>query len=284
MKKNLDSEIIMGVTYKQVRDAFKGIGFAGFNEENFTLNLLIDDLKECYLKLYDVGSSKKEIKYFLMNYIRNKNYPIMEKIDLSDLLEKSKHVLIKLVQDEMVIKDGDGSYYLTELGHSLRMQKNLKPIPLKRAEALLVKLISSVKSFNERSDTAYNIDEVYVYGSTHHQKEMVGDVDIAFQYSTNYLEGEDRKLWEKRICSTFSINMHDIWRGNIPDGMNKALNVSPYISKSNVDDLNALMQKGATASLLYARFDIDKTSFPTLCSYQFKHNLNKVIQDIEYPM
>lgn len=271
MKKNLSDNIYENITYKDIRDTFKDISFGRFNLEYFTANLFFKEVKAETKDLpISLELRTKMNLYHMINRQLLGDIEVYEP-EMLDRVEKSKLIINSLLNDGLISKMDDEDFFeITEDGHSLRMQKALKRIPLKRAEALMVKMLKSVEAYNKDPDAPYSINQIYLFGSVQRKEKDAGDIDIAISYNQKRLPNESYEEYSKRICEAHNINSWDFVDGKLRGQVYKTLNVSPYVSTTYTSDLKGLMEKGADAMLLFStnetaqEINVDKYEFTTI--------------------
>lgn len=265
MKKELSNFIHEDITYKNVRDGFKNIGFGGFDVDSFVTNVLIDELKSHYKnKSPWIRQYKHFISCDMRNFLINN---ISENVDPEISMIANKGVIIfnKAVEEGLISKVNDNHYEITKTGHSLRMQKAIKRIPLERAHELINKLLEKIESLDSK-DLPYKVDSLYVYGSVQRHEATAGDIDLAISYSRNERDGETRDDWIDRVAKQYNVSSYEAYF--LYKKLTKELKISPYISLSNESDLAHLMEVDtAEASFLYHR---DKTVAPNIRCQEYK--------------
>tara|TARA_B100000809_G_C15088468_1_gene512303 strand:+ start:1046 stop:1738 length:693 start_codon:yes stop_codon:yes gene_type:complete len=186
MDLDLTTKISEEITLLDVRNCFKTIGF-----DNVPLIRLItlfyeDQIKKSIDHHIHNGiktAQRRSVVDFLRYSEREPNGLISNKMNYVILLEKTHKIIDKLVSMELIERDsehysGNEHYSVTKSGHSLRMQKNLKRIPLERANGYLRKLLAVVKKINSEN-LFLSIDAVLLFGSVTRKAPIVGDIDLS---------------------------------------------------------------------------------------------------------
>jgi hypothetical protein len=135
-------------------------------------------------------------------------------VNYVDLLEETQKLIEELISREL-IENIDERFSIIKKGHSLRMQKNLKRIPLTRANSYLQKLLSVVKKINNEN-VFFQIDAVLLFGSVIRKEITVGDIDLSLM-----LTRRDHCKAKKMDYSTVERERKKIM---------KILRLSPYLS------------------------------------------------------
>jgi predicted nucleotidyltransferase len=263
LKNNLSENIVEGISYKQIRDVFKKIGFGSIKEDAFAIELFINEIKNDVKKIFGY---KPSITYIKKEVGIGNEEAEMCGVQSELYLSKTNEVLESLLKEKLIEKHDSGRISITEDGHRLRMQKALNRIPLKKAEALMIKMLKSLEQYNNDDDAPFLITQVYVYGSVQRHEKDAGDIDIAINYAQKRHDGESYKEYSDRIYDIYGVEAYDT---KILNTAFKALKVSPYISVTNAHALQELMKKGADARLLYSSdeknmIDVDKYEFKTI--------------------
>ena len=127
----------------------------------------------------------------LRNYFRRfcsdyVNYATVMK-EFSVTRREAQNILEELLKLEMICMcelQGKGemvSYQTTMKGNALGMAKASRPITRASAERVLRELLDRVLAVNDRSELAYRVESVVVFGSYLSKTERLNDLDIAVE-------------------------------------------------------------------------------------------------------
>jgi predicted nucleotidyltransferase len=127
----------------------------------------------------------------LRNYFRRfgsayVNYATVMK-EFSVTRREAQNILEELLKLEMICLcelQGKGemvSYQTTMKGNALGMAKASRPITRASAERVLGELVDRVLAVNDRSELAYRVESVIVFGSYLSRAERLNDLDIAVE-------------------------------------------------------------------------------------------------------
>jgi len=267
---NLLEEVYEGVTYRQVRDAFKTIAFDSFDLIEFSCRLFIKEQKK-ELELSGDNLKVNELFYWMREFLSGKKSRVSDCVSFNRYFESAKQV-INLLENQSLVEPVENGFKLSKSGHSLRMQKAIKRISITKAENILDKMISKIENYN-LSVNDYYVDAIYLYGSVVEHKETVGDIDIAFSYSRHYINGESDENWLNRMYEKYDTTGYIFATKTMKSmisSVKKMIRVSSYISLSHDIDLVEMISKGdANSKVLWKRksIELEDLNIPNLSMY-----------------
>jgi predicted nucleotidyltransferase/predicted transcriptional regulator len=255
MDLDLTTKISEKITLLDVRNCFKTIGF-----DHVPLIRMITLIYEKQIKKsidQHIYNGRREAKRrCVIDFLRESEcepYGLLStKINYTTLLGKTHKIIDELVSMELIERDsehysGNEHYSVTKSGHSLRMQKNLKRIPLERANGYLRKLLTIVKKINSEN-LFLSIDAVLLFGSVTRKAPIVGDIDLSV-----VIERRD-------YCCENDIHYRVI--DTETKKIMKLLRISPYMSFTPIYNLTKMFENGdCDINLVYSN---DKFSLKSL--------------------
>jgi predicted transcriptional regulator len=261
MKPNLKDNIVEDITYKQVRDLFKKINFREFDMEDIFAYVFKDEINEDIKRInkiaeltgnHHLSRDEVNIRSLRMQIPWAKETPpagIFSIIGIDKYNNKANELITKMKELGIIeqIENKENSYEITKYGHSFRMHKDLKRIPLKKAETLIEKIIKNIEEYNKDETADFYIDNLHLYGSVLDKKEDVGDIDLAFEYSSKLRSNETKRDWVDRIENTFDYDFFKAIKKALKP-VNKAIIISPYISLMEKGYLDKMVQDGDAKS------------------------------------
>ncbi len=230
------------ITWKNVRDAFQRIAFGSATRDEFCTMLFHPLLQESRPKL------PKDYRFWLdLVSAMSRKEPVILRLygDIEAQLNKEYPRIHQLLVSEDFIEDIDAQRFgLKERGHSLRMQKMLKPISRKKANGMVADIARRAEEINQDPDATQRVKAIYVYGSYLTDKPLLGDLDIAVSVVLNRPKDESYKEWklrdrawaEKAHCKEGEKAVH------------RKLAVNNSVSISNMVNLRSLIEEGRAES------------------------------------
>lgn len=207
-KKDLETCVTggKGVTWNDIRKVFLKVGFQSFCDTR--LCALI------YVHRFDAELPRLGKGY--KTAVRLLNLRGVSGEDFGHLNDKEKKIACAIYSDYIATKkqlvmdglikpsSGNGDYYaVTDKGHTLKCQPTTQPITRAKAEQLLKDTISKAAQFNENPDSPHLIQSLHVYGSYLSDKQLLGDLDIAYETKPNLKPNESIRQWRERERAFF---------------------------------------------------------------------------------
>lgn len=251
-KKNLKDVLFSTghqVTWRMVRDAFQRIHFYSAQDSELCAMLFQDLLK----KLPQCNGHYNDC-LDICRMIQDDHSPEIRRIygGLKKELDRQYPRIRQLLVTEGFIEvDEDFDIALTDRGHSLRMQKLMKPITRAKAESLIEEISRRAQAINNDPDSTHGVQSVHVYGSYLTEKEQLGDLDIAVSTFQRRRKGETGSEWVYRDqdwsrqfrCKHGSYAIY------------KRLRINNSVSISPLDSLLELVEEGRASERVIFKKD-----------------------------
>ena len=180
-KIELSDEILTGITWRNVRDAFKHIVFNNFLDFELAAWLYREEI---------INILKKEHKYFNFNInqvrtsLSHGDFSIVKNIKPDEKIKITQRLINFLHNEKFIERTEDDKYWIiAPKGHSLRLKKSLKRISRTKAYDYLRKIFLNIKNYNEAEESHFFIDALWAYGSLIKETDNLGDLDLAVSYS-----------------------------------------------------------------------------------------------------
>ena len=227
-KKDLKEKVCptSDVLWRDVRDFFKRRNFFGFTKNDLMAAVyrkrLSDRFPNC--RHYD---SVNMAQCALEPETRLRS----EYVSYFKALHKEFGPVFDVLMNENLIEyawvlDGEKHYSVAKAGHTLKMQKMVKPISRALADELLERVLQKAKEINDDPELFYGVACIHVFGSYLSEKQVLGDLDlgVSVKCKPQYKRYRSRKLqqmqklgiksWERHISRLLefkkSISVHPL--------------------------------------------------------------------------
>lgn len=202
-KKNLKELVIEGqvITWRDIKKAFVKIGFMPFLSDHLFCQLYMERInaEKCH-SIYKGIRKAESIASYRNLPRRHLNQSCNDMLKAVDAIY-ADYLIIKdrLIEEELIaVPDEEFGCEITPKGHRLKCQSLTAPITRAKAENLLKQTVEAIEAINADPESPYTVVSLHVFGSYLSDKQMLGDIDLAFDSERNYLRGEQFGDYRRR--------------------------------------------------------------------------------------
>lgn len=229
---DLSMKLTTGVSLLDIRNCFKVIGFDNACTVRVATLLFENEVKmisDLLEPRHNSPCTRRDVEMYFSMANSDPKGRSGTQLGCNERLNKTRLVIEKLIALGL-IEGSDDHYSITRNGHSLRMQKNLKRIPLKKSDDYLIKLLKVVEKINNENEYV-NVDAILLFGSVIRKEATVGDIDLSVVLQpTDY-------------CKRSKMDFYAIEREQ--KKVMKTLRISPYLSYIDIFNLINMYEEGS---------------------------------------